>query len=228
MEEWKKFLDYDDYLFSNYGRVKGKDGKFICESSNEEYKRVYLYKDGVRKRYLLHRIVALLFVENKDADKYNVVDHIDTNKHNNHYNNLRWTNTKGNIGGNKITRKKMSEAAKGEKNSQWGTHKTQEWKDNLSKKISGDNHYLYGKKHSQELKDKISKARKGKCIGVDNHVSIPVVATNTLTGEVFEFVTMVDASKFTGVSLSKVSLCKDNKYGKNKNICKGWKFQIKK
>ena len=47
-----------------------------------------LYIDGDRTHKMIHRLVANAFVEN--PDNLPEVDHIDTNKENNHYSNLKW------------------------------------------------------------------------------------------------------------------------------------------
>ncbi len=44
----------------------------------------------------IHRLVASHFVHNENKEKFNIVDHIDGDKLNNHYFNLRWTDLKGN------------------------------------------------------------------------------------------------------------------------------------
>lgn len=75
------------YEVSNYGRVK-INGEIIEPKLNH-----YGYKILCSK-YLLHRIVAELFIPNP----YNLpcVDHIDTNRLNNRVDNLRWVSYKEN------------------------------------------------------------------------------------------------------------------------------------
>lgn len=59
--------------------------------------------------FFVHKAVAELFIPN--PNNYTQVDHIDTNKHNNHYTNLRWCTQKMNSN-NPLTRKHNSEAQK--------------------------------------------------------------------------------------------------------------------
>ena len=79
-------------MISNLGRIRSYKYKkpyiLIPEENSSGYLRVSLYKDGKRKRVLVHRLVALNFVQNDDPLIKNTVDHIDGNKHRNVYQNL--------------------------------------------------------------------------------------------------------------------------------------------
>jgi predicted transcriptional regulator len=59
------------------------------------------------------------------------------------------------------TKRKMSEAQKGENHYLYGKHLPEETKRKMSEARKGENHHLYGKHHSEETKRKISEARKG-------------------------------------------------------------------
>ena len=52
------------------------------------YLRLDLWKDGKVHRRLIHRLLALQFIDN--PDNLEMVDHIDRNKLNNSLQNLRW------------------------------------------------------------------------------------------------------------------------------------------
>ena len=60
------------------------------------------------------------------------------------------------------TRRKMSEAQKGEKNHFFGKHLSEEHRKKLSEAKKGENHPLFGKHHSEETRKKMSEAQKGK------------------------------------------------------------------
>jgi hypothetical protein len=81
--------NYDNYLVSNYGNIKNKKTNKIknhCKKSNG-YLYISLYKNGISKLFLIHRLVFLAFYNNILND--DVIDHIDGNKTNNNIHNLR-------------------------------------------------------------------------------------------------------------------------------------------
>ena len=87
--DWKKINGYQ-YLVSEDGQIKNiVTGKILRQVTNKQgYKIVCLSKDGQHKTFKVHRLVAQAFLPN-DENKP-CVDHIDGDKTNNHYKNLRW------------------------------------------------------------------------------------------------------------------------------------------
>lgn len=61
-----------------------------------EYLRVYMRRDSDYKRVdmYIHRLVALAFIPNSENKRF--VNHIDTNRSNNHVDNLEWCTSKEN------------------------------------------------------------------------------------------------------------------------------------
>ena len=83
------------YYASNFGKIfDTKLNRYITLSNRDDgYLSVSLNTNGKPKSYLLHRIIALLFVS---GDHTLVVNHIDGNKHNPMFTNLEWISSADN------------------------------------------------------------------------------------------------------------------------------------
>lgn len=97
-EIWKPIDNYEDlYEVSNFGRVfSHKRNRILRSGDYHGYKSVYLSKDGVRKKYFVHRLVAQMFIE-RSADDGELINHIDNNPSNNTVDNLEWCTQSQNI-----------------------------------------------------------------------------------------------------------------------------------
>ncbi|CAH6421484.1 HNH endonuclease [uncultured virus] len=98
-EIWKDIKGYEDrYQISNFGNVKSLlSKKNLNKKIQNSYYVVHLTNINKIDKYLkIHRLVAIHFIENSDPLKKTKVDHIDNNKINNHFENLRWVTTKEN------------------------------------------------------------------------------------------------------------------------------------
>lgn len=85
------------YGITSCGKVWSyKYKKFLKpEVNGNGYMRIMLCKDGQRKMYSLHRIVAEAYIPN--PDNLPQVDHIDNDKTHNYVNNLQWITHKDNV-----------------------------------------------------------------------------------------------------------------------------------
>lgn len=108
MEEiWKGIKNYEGlYQVSNKGNIKSlaridyhnhhiKERILKPVANNNGYVIVCLYKDGKGKRFTVHRIVAMSFLEN--SNNYTEINHKDEDKTNNCVENLEWCTHKQNI-----------------------------------------------------------------------------------------------------------------------------------
>ena len=98
MEEWKNIIGYEGlYEVSNIGNVRNVRRNTLLKLSknNYGYIQVYLYKNGIRKGFRVHRLVAETFLSNT----YNLpmINHKDENKTNNNVDNLEWCTAKYNV-----------------------------------------------------------------------------------------------------------------------------------
>lgn len=95
-EIWKDIEGYEGkYQISNFGNVKSlrfrnqKSSKNLTpRTNNQGYKIVGLNEKRKSKFVLIHRLVAVAFVDN--PNNYPIVNHKDENPLNNHADNLEW------------------------------------------------------------------------------------------------------------------------------------------
>ena len=113
-EQWLSIKGYEGlYEVSNYGRVrslnyrkKGVRKVLKCHARLGYYIKTSLVKDGVRKYYRVHRLVAQAFLP-QPMEGQTQVEHINTDKRDNRVQNLRWVSPKGNMA-NELTRYHLS------------------------------------------------------------------------------------------------------------------------
>ena len=98
MIESKMIKDFPNYVINSDGTVMNVlTGRYLkAEITSNGYARVTLSAYGKTKRYLLHRLIAELFVSGRTTER-NIVNHKDTNKLNNKSNNLEWTTHQENV-----------------------------------------------------------------------------------------------------------------------------------
>lgn len=113
-EQWKPVEGYEDlYEISNLGRVKSLNyhrtgvEKIMKPLKIKGYLLVDLCRDGERKKFLVHRLVASEFIPNPKG--LPEINHIDEVKTNNCVSNLEWCDRRYNI--NFGTRNKRMAAA---------------------------------------------------------------------------------------------------------------------
>lgn len=103
MEIWKDIQGYEGlYQVSNYGKVRSlhyrhtdEIKELFLKPHNRGYLQVELHKNGKRRMFTVHRLVALAFVDGFSESRE--VNHIDENKHNNRAENLEWVSTSENV-----------------------------------------------------------------------------------------------------------------------------------
>lgn len=122
-EVWKDIKGYEGlYQISNFGRIKSlekiikinngwrnKEEEILKAKTTGKYNHIKLHKNGQSKNFLIHRLVAEMFIPDKasfksmpeeDRTKINldklVVNHKDENKLNNKADNLEWCTYKYN------------------------------------------------------------------------------------------------------------------------------------
>lgn len=114
-EIWKEVFDYEGlYWVSNKGRVKSKRKLRKISTKKDGYLYVSLSKKGIVKTFLVHRLVAITFIQK--THKKTEVNHIDGDKTNNHVSNLEWVTSSENTKHAYMIGLQKSHHVKGEKN----------------------------------------------------------------------------------------------------------------
>lgn len=190
MEEiWKDIPEYEGiYQVSTMGRIK------VRRKGNERisigvldkstgYRRFSLYKNGEGKRAYVHRLVAESFVPN--VENKSEIDHINTIRHDNRVENLRW-----------VTRKEN-------RNNPMSL-------EHLRLAFTGENSPHYGRKRSEETRRKISDALKSSPLNHGRTGSMckksQLVYQYDLQGNfVAEYAGQAEAARMVGVPQSDIS-----------------------
>lgn len=159
---WKSVPDYELlYEINTLGEIKsiGRDKLMKHHIDKGGYPKVTLCKQGKHKTYLVHRLVALVFIPTIDASLE--INHIDGNKQNNSVINLEWCTREANqqhaflTGLNKAPRNMLNRKH------------SEETKLKISNAAKGRKAWNKGLTSSQETKDKISLARIGKTMSIE-------------------------------------------------------------
>ena len=97
-EIWKEVPNYGGrYLISSFGRLKTRRGVMKKQHINRYGYLVSTLYDGSGYSYpTIHKIVATVFLDGLSNDR-NEIDHIDGNRLNNQYENLKWATRKENM-----------------------------------------------------------------------------------------------------------------------------------
>lgn len=102
-EVWKPVVGYEGlYEVSDQGRVRSlnyrRTGKvqILKPGFTRRYLLVSLLKDGEKKHFLVHRLVALAFIPNDDPEHKTQCNHINEDRLDNRACNLNWMTPKEN------------------------------------------------------------------------------------------------------------------------------------
>lgn len=125
-EIWKRISGYPDYLISSHGNLQSKKSgewrKINGTLNAMGYLVMSLRKDNKTYPFSIHRLVGLHFLETHPDKR--IINHLDTNKQNNHYSNLEWCNHSTNLKHAYATTRKSFSGADNKKFGQKHTYKT--------------------------------------------------------------------------------------------------------
>lgn len=93
---WIKIKNFEQYELSRNGEVRRMNKKgemkilkhWVNSKKSNDYLRVSLFRNSKQTRFLLHRLIALHFIDNPENKPQ--VNHIDGNRQNYEISNLEW------------------------------------------------------------------------------------------------------------------------------------------
>ncbi len=104
-EIWKKIVNCDGYMISNYGRVKSYSRKsksntllkekILIGNISKGYIKYKLYIDGKKRNLSQHRLIAIHFIPNPENKPF--INHINGVRNDNRIENLEWCTHSENI-----------------------------------------------------------------------------------------------------------------------------------
>jgi hypothetical protein len=102
-ERWMKIEGYPNYSVSDHGQARNDTTEKLLKPglSSSGYLHICLFNNDKRKMHKVHRLVAIAFCERPNENTE--VDHIDHDRGNNQFTNLRWVSSSNN---NRNKRKK--------------------------------------------------------------------------------------------------------------------------
>ncbi len=163
IEQWQLVDGYHNYEVSSFGRVRNNVTARILKPgiNSRGYYHVILCKDGKKINHRIHRLVVFAFCDN--PNNYNVVDHIDKNKLNNIFNNLRWVTSSENSR-NKTTRKDNTSGNQGVTFDEYNNTWKAQWHDNnFKRKSKAFSVNKYGADQAKQLAIDYRKAMEIEC-----------------------------------------------------------------
>lgn len=89
-ENWKPLRSGEAYEVSDLGRVRNSRGRIVKPfvDDDQNYLRVHIYDNGLRRKAMVHTLVAEAFIGPKREGME--IDHLNTNIHDNRVCNLKY------------------------------------------------------------------------------------------------------------------------------------------
>ncbi len=97
------FVSKRGKVYSRYSRYSqgnhslGNHYRLLKPKKRPVYFGVTLHNKNGSQKFYVHRLVAMIWVNNPNPQKYQVVLHLDNDRWNNHYKNLKWGTQKENL-----------------------------------------------------------------------------------------------------------------------------------
>ena len=91
---WRVIEEFPNYMINEHGviyKVKGKRKNLIMKPKVDKDGYYYIGLRNEKGRFFrrIHQLVAKAFIKNNNKN-FNIVNHMDGNKQNNHFTNLEW------------------------------------------------------------------------------------------------------------------------------------------